>query len=85
MGGITPRALLPKGSVEWCRSTLDRLEWAAAELAVSQREYDKTLAELDEHGAWEVLSLEEDWQDERASWLAALRRLNGLTPPGTEP
>jgi hypothetical protein len=51
----TPRALLPKGSPEWCHRTLSRLKWAFEEKKITEGEFNKVLNELDEYRAWEVI------------------------------
>jgi hypothetical protein len=51
----TPRALLPKGSPEWCYRTIDRLRYALEEIHVTESHYDKVIDELVEYRAWEKI------------------------------
>jgi hypothetical protein len=50
-----PRALLPKGQPEWCYRTIDKLKLDLENIRITGVDYDKTLAQLDEYRAWDVV------------------------------
>jgi hypothetical protein len=48
----TPRALLEKGSLDWCYRTVDRLKWAFEKKSITEFEFNKILDDLSLYEAW---------------------------------
>lgn len=49
----TPRALLEKGSPDWCHRTLARLRYAFEQKKVDEDEFNSVLMELERYQAWD--------------------------------